>query len=42
MRRQCVPGSLSSPPESEPGFEAISGRDLLKGGGDVMELNLEL
>ena len=23
MRRQCVPGSLSPPPESEPGFEAI-------------------
>ena len=22
MRRQCVPGSLSPPPESEPGFEA--------------------
>ena len=23
MRRQCVPGSLSPPPESEPGFKAI-------------------
>ena len=22
MRRQCVPGSLSPPPKSEPGFEA--------------------
>ena len=22
MRRECVPGSLSPPPESEPGFEA--------------------
>ena len=24
MRRQCVPGSLFPPPESEPGFEATT------------------